>query len=82
MVRADSDFSATPFKAKFSKAEQQRIHTMLVVGGRNMEAGAVSVPLQHAGQKGAKPKGGSDCGYSGGLFGSGNRDSECGASLR
>ncbi len=37
MVRADSDFSATPFKAKISNAEQLRVHTMLVIGGRDME---------------------------------------------
>ncbi|HLP77158.1 MAG TPA: threonine--tRNA ligase, partial [Candidatus Paceibacterota bacterium] len=43
MVRVDTDFSATPFKAKISNAEQLRVHTMLVIGGRDMEAGAVSV---------------------------------------
>jgi threonyl-tRNA synthetase len=56
MVRVDSDFSATPFKAKISNAEQLRVHTMLVIGGRDMEAGAVSVRLHHGGQQGAKPK--------------------------
>ena len=39
MVRVDADFSATPFKAKISNAEQLRVHTMLVIGGRDMEAG-------------------------------------------
>ena len=57
MVRVDADFSATPFKAKISNAEQLRVHTMLVIGGRDMEAGAVSVRLHHGGQQGAKPKG-------------------------
>src|ERR1039457_2175948 len=33
MVRADADFSATPFKAKIANAEQLRVHTMLVIGG-------------------------------------------------
>jgi threonyl-tRNA synthetase len=56
MVRADADFSATPFKAKIANAEQLRVHTMLVIGGRDMEAGAVSVRLHHGGQQGAKPK--------------------------
>ncbi len=56
MVRVDADFSATPFKAKISNAEQLRVHTMLVIGGRDMEAGAVSVRLHHGGQQGAKPK--------------------------
>jgi threonyl-tRNA synthetase len=57
MVRVDTDFSATPFKAKISNAEQLRVHTMLVIGGRDMEAGAVSVRLHHGGPQGAKPKG-------------------------
>jgi threonyl-tRNA synthetase len=56
MVRVDSDFSATPFKAKNANAEQWRVHTMLVIGGRDMEAVAVSVRLHHGGPQGAKPK--------------------------
>jgi threonyl-tRNA synthetase len=56
MVRVDADFSATPFKAKISNAEQLRAHTMLVIGGRDLEAGAVSVRLHHGGPQGAKPK--------------------------
>jgi threonyl-tRNA synthetase len=56
MVRADSDFSATPFKAKIADAEQSRVHTMLVIGARDMEAGAVSVRLHAGGPQGAKPK--------------------------
>ncbi len=56
MVRVDADFSSTPFKAKISNAEQLRVHTMLVIGGRDMEAGAVSVRLHHGGPQGAKPK--------------------------
>ena len=57
MVRVDADFSATPFKAKIANAEQLRVHTMLVIGGRDVEAGAVSVRLHHGGPQGAKPKG-------------------------
>ena len=56
MVRVDAHFNATPFKAKISNAEQLRVHTMLVIGGRDMEAGAVSVRLHHGGPQGAKPK--------------------------
>jgi threonyl-tRNA synthetase len=55
-VRVDADFSATPFKAKIADAEQKRVHTMLVIGGRDMEAGAVSVRLHQGGPQGAKPK--------------------------
>ena len=55
MVRVDADFSTTPFKAKIANAEHLRVHTMLVIGGRDMEAGAVSVRLHHGGPQGAKP---------------------------
>ena len=57
MVRVDADFSSTPFKAKISNADQLRVHTMLVIGGSDLEAGAVSVRLHHGGPQGAKPKG-------------------------
>ncbi len=32
------------------------VHTMLVFGGRDPEAGTVSVHLHHGGPQGAKPK--------------------------
>ena len=56
MVRVDADYSATPFKAKIADAEKTRVHTMLVIGGRDMEAGQVSMRLHHGGQQGAQPK--------------------------
>jgi threonyl-tRNA synthetase len=56
-VRVDADFSATPFKAKIADAEKLRVHTMLIIGGKDMEAGNVSVRLHHGGPQGAKPKG-------------------------
>ena len=56
MVRVDADISATPFKAKIADAEKLRVPTMLVIGGRDMEAGAVSVRLHHGSPQGAKPK--------------------------
>ncbi len=52
----DADYSATPFKAKFCNAEQLRVHTMLVIDDRDMEAGAASVRLHHGGPLGAKRK--------------------------
>ena len=55
-VRVDSDFSTTPFKAKIADAEKLRVHTMLIIGGKDMEAGNVSVRLHHDGPQGAKPK--------------------------
>ncbi len=55
-VRVDADFSATPFKAKVADAEKLRVHTMLIIGGKDMEAGNVSVRLHHGGPQGARPK--------------------------
>jgi len=56
-VRCEGDFSSNPIKAKIAEAEQAKVHTMLVIGGRDMEAGAVSVRLHGKGNVGAKPKG-------------------------
>jgi threonyl-tRNA synthetase len=56
MIRAEGDFTATPVKAKIANAEAARVHTMLVIGGRDVEAGAVSVRLHHGGPQGSKPK--------------------------
>ena len=44
-------------KAKIAEAEQAKVHTMLVIGGRDMDAGNVSVRLHGKGNVGAKPKG-------------------------
>jgi threonyl-tRNA synthetase len=56
-VRCESDFRNDPVKAKIAEAEQAKVHTMLVIGGRDMDAGAVSVRLHGKGNVGAKPKG-------------------------
>ena len=55
-VRVVGDYGSEPMKAKIADAEQSRVHTMLVIGGRDMEAGAVSVRLHGKGNVGAKPK--------------------------
>jgi threonyl-tRNA synthetase len=56
-VRCEPDFRNDPIKAKIAEAEQAKVHTMLVIGGRDMDAGAVSVRLHGKGDVGAKPKG-------------------------
>jgi threonyl-tRNA synthetase len=56
-VRVSADFSTDPIKAKIAEAEKAKVHTMLVIGGRDLEAGAVSVRLHGKGNVGAKPKG-------------------------
>jgi threonyl-tRNA synthetase len=55
-VRCEPDFRNDPIKAKIAEAEQAKVHTMLVIGGRDMDAGAVSVRLHGKGNVGAKPK--------------------------
>lgn len=55
-VRAEGDWSTNPIKAKIQDAEQSKVHTMLVIGGRDLEAGAVSVRLHSKGPQGAKPR--------------------------
>jgi len=56
MVRVESDFSANKINGKILNAEEAKVHTMLVIGPRDMEAGAVSVRLHGKGSQGAKPK--------------------------
>ena len=55
MVRVSTNFDNTPIKAKIQDAEQLRVHTMLVLGPRDLEAGHVSVRLHTGGPQGAKP---------------------------
>jgi threonyl-tRNA synthetase len=56
-VRVESDLVPDPIKAKIGEAERARVHTMLVIGGRDVDAGNVSVRLHSKGPRGAKPKG-------------------------
>lgn len=56
LVRAEGDYSADPIKAKISRAEEARVHTMLVIGGREKDAGQVAVRLHGKGSLGAKPR--------------------------
>ena len=56
-VRVTCDLGPEPVKAKIADAEQAKVHTMLVIGGRDLEAGNVSVRLHGKGNIGAKAKG-------------------------
>ncbi len=56
-VRAELDASSDHIKAKISAAEQMKVHTMLVIGNRDMETNAVSVREHGKGNLGAKPRG-------------------------
>ncbi|HTV41470.1 MAG TPA: threonine--tRNA ligase [Candidatus Sulfotelmatobacter sp.] len=55
-VRAESDFSSDKINGKIQQAEMAKVHTMLVIGGRDMEAGNVSVRVHGKGNLGAKPR--------------------------
>jgi threonyl-tRNA synthetase len=56
MVRAEGDFDADKINGKIQRAEQSKVHTMLVVGPRDMQANAVSVRVHGKGSLGAKPR--------------------------
>jgi threonyl-tRNA synthetase len=56
-VRVEADFSSNKINGKIQDAETAKVHTMLVIGGRDMEAGNVSLRVHGKGNLGAKPKG-------------------------
>jgi threonyl-tRNA synthetase len=56
-VRAELDASSDHIKAKIASAEQMKVHTMLVIGNRDLEANAVSLRVHGKGNLGAKPRG-------------------------
>jgi len=55
-IRAEIDSTNDNIKGKVLKAEQMKVHTMLVLGNRDLEAGAVSVRVHGKGNLGAKPR--------------------------
>ena len=54
--RVEADFSSNKINGKIQDAEKAKVHTMLVIGGRDMEAGNVSVRLHGKGNFSVKPK--------------------------
>src|ERR1700694_2025593 len=55
-VRAEIDASNDKINGKIQGAEQMKVHTMLVIGNRDMEANAVSLRVHGKGNLGAKPR--------------------------
>jgi threonyl-tRNA synthetase len=55
-VRAEIDESSDKINGKIQRAEQLKVHTMFVIGKRDMEANAVSVRVHGKGNLGAKPR--------------------------
>ncbi len=56
-VRAEVDASSDKINGKVLRAEEAKVHTMLVLGRRDLEAGALSVRVHGKGNLGAKPRG-------------------------
>jgi threonyl-tRNA synthetase len=55
-VRAEIDESTDKINGKILRAEQMKVHTMFVIGKRDMDADAVSVRVHGKGNLGAKPR--------------------------
>jgi len=55
-VRAELDLSTDKINGKILRAEEMKVHTMLVIGKRDMEADAVSVRVHGKGNLGARPR--------------------------
>jgi threonyl-tRNA synthetase len=56
-VRAEIDESSDKINGKIQRAEQMKVHTMFVIGKRDLEADAVSVRVHGKGNLGPKPRG-------------------------
>jgi threonyl-tRNA synthetase len=56
-VRSDVDLSTDKINGKIQRAEQMKVHTMFVIGKRDLDADAVSVRVHGNGNLGAKPRG-------------------------
>ena len=56
MVRAEGDFGTDKINGKIQRAEEAKVHTMLVIGPRDMQAANVSVRVHGKGNLGAKAK--------------------------
>ena len=55
-VRAEIDDSTDKINGKIQRAEQMKVHTMFVIGKRDMEANAVSVRIHGKGNLGGKSR--------------------------
>jgi threonyl-tRNA synthetase len=56
LVRVAIDESTDKINGKIQRAEQMKVHTMLVIGPRDRDANAVSVRVHGKGNLGAKPR--------------------------
>jgi len=56
-IRAEIDESTDKINGKIQRAEQMKVHTMFVIGKRDLDANAISVRVHGKGNLGAKPRG-------------------------
>jgi threonyl-tRNA synthetase len=55
-VRAELDPGTDKINGKILRAEESRVHTMLVIGGREKDAGSVALRVHGKGSLGVKPR--------------------------
>jgi len=55
-VRAELEFSNDKLQGRIQRAEQAKVHHILVVGAREQAAGTVAVRIHRKGQQGVKPR--------------------------
>ncbi len=56
MVRAELEFSNDKLQGRILRAEEARVHTMLIIGQKEQDAHAVSVRIHGKGNVGVKPR--------------------------
>jgi threonyl-tRNA synthetase len=56
MVRVSTDFGSDKINGKIQRAEKDKVHTMWVIGQREMEAGTVAIRLHGKGNVGVRTK--------------------------
>jgi threonyl-tRNA synthetase len=55
-VRADLEFSNDKLQGRILRAEEAKVHTMLIVGQKEQDAHAVAVRIHGKGNVGVKPR--------------------------
>jgi threonyl-tRNA synthetase len=56
MVRAEMEFSNDKLQGRILRAEEARVHTMLIVGPKEQDANAVALRVHGKGNLGVKPR--------------------------
>ena len=57
MVRAELEFSNDKLQGRILRAEEARVHTMLIIGQKEQDANAVALRVHGKGNVGVKPRG-------------------------